>query len=338
MNKLDASTGRRRWLRSAVASLAALAAGATLPGIAAAQDWPTRPVKLVIAVAAGSSGDTLARMLAPRLEALWKQPVLVENRPGAGGVVGTEHVVNATDGHTLLLGTQSSILPKFTQKGLRFDPLADLVPVYKVINYELILATNAQTAKKAKTLAEVIALSKSGDKGVFLAGTGATSIFNITMAIINKSLGMRYTAVDFNNVSAMNLALLRDDAQLVVNTPSSIRAHIDTGAVVPLAAVSTERYASLPGVPTLKEAAGYSGYLPLLWAGLFVPKGTPGGVADRISKDMLALASDPSLKKQIESRLTGSVVRSSPAAFAREIHEETNVWKDLFHAMNYKPE
>lgn len=338
MKNVNTMQARRAWLRTVSGTVAAAAASLLFAGGAAAQDWPTRPVKIVIAVAAGSSGDTLARTLAPRLEARWKQPVIVENRPGAGGVVGTEHVVHATDGHTLLLGTQSSILPKFTQKGLRFDPLTDLVPVYKLINYELILATNGQTARKAKTLPGVIALSKAGDKGVFLAGMGATSIFNITMAIVNKSLGLRYTAVDFNNVGAMNLAVLRDDAQLVVNTPSSIRAHIDTGAVVPLAAVSAERYASLPDLPTLKEATSYNGYLPLLWAGIFVPKNMPAGVVDRISKDMLALATDPVLKKQIEAKLTGTVVRSSPADFAREIQEETNVWKDLFHSMNYKPE
>lgn len=329
---------RRTWLGAACAMTAAGLGALAFPAGAAAQDWPTRPVKIVIAVAAGSSGDTLARMLAPRLEALWKQPVIVENRPGAGGIVGTEHVVNSSDGHTLLLATQSSILPKFTQKSLRFDPLTDLVPVYRVINYELVLATNAQTARKAKTLAEVVALSQSMDKGLFFSGTGPTSIFNLSMAIMNRSLGMRYTPVDFNNIGAMNLALLRDDAQLILNTPSSIRAHIDSGAAVALAAVSAERYPSLPAVPTLKEAVGYNGYLPLLWAGVFVPKNAPAAAVERISRDLLALTADAPLKKQVESTLTGSVLRSSPAAFAREIQEETTVWKEIFQAMNFKPE
>ena len=113
------------------------------------------------------------------------------------------------------------------------------------------------------------------------------------MAILNKSLGLRYTVVDFNNIGAMNHAVLRGDAQLVLNTPSSLRAHIDSGAVVPLAAVSTARYADLPSVPTLKEATGYMGYLPLLWAGVFVPEGVPAAaferidMADRVEADRL---------------------------------------------------
>ena len=326
---------RRRWLVRLAAGTAALACPLFA---AAAGDWPTRPVKIVIAVAAGSSGDILARILAPRLEAQWKQPVIVENRPGAGGIVGTEYVANATDGHTLLLGTQSSILPKFTQKSLRFDPLTDLVPVYKVINYDLIIATNAQTAKKAGTLAELVARSKSTEKGLFFAGTGPTSIFNLSMAIVNRSVGMRYATVDFNNIGAMTIALLRDDAQVTVNTPSAIKAHIETGAIVPLAAVSPKRYPSFPAVPTLQEAVGYKGYLPLLWAGMFVPKSTPAKVVDRISRDLLALAGDPAVQKQIESTLTGAVVQSSPAAFSREIRDEVGVWREIFQSMNFKPE
>jgi tripartite-type tricarboxylate transporter receptor subunit TctC len=319
--------------------LVAGAAALACPLLAdAAEDWPRRPVRIVIAVAAGSSGDMLARILAPRLEALWKQPVIVENKPGASGILGTEYVAGATDGHTLLLGTQSSILPKFTQKSLRFDPLTDLVPVYKVINYEMVIATNAQTAKKAGTLAELVKLSKSTDKGLFFAGTGPTSIFNLSMAIMNRSLGIRYTAVDFNNIGAMTMALIREDTQMTVNTPSAIKAHIDSGAIVPLAAVSPTRYANLPAVPTVQEAVGYKGYLPLLWAGMFVPKSTPAKVVDRISRDLLTLAGDPAVQKQIESVLTGTVVTSSPAAFSKEIQDEVAVWKDIFQLMNFKPE
>ncbi|WP_077003020.1 tripartite tricarboxylate transporter substrate binding protein [Variovorax sp. KK3] len=331
----DCAADRRRWLMHLAGGVAALAC----PSWAGAADaWPTRPVRIVIAVAAGSSGDTLARILAPRLEALWKQPVIVENKPGASGIVGTEYVAGATDGHTLLLGTQSSILPKFTQKTLRFDPLADLVPVYKVINYEMVIATNAQTAAKAGTLADLVKLSKSTDKGLFFAGTGPTSIFNLSMAILNRSLGLRYTAVDFNNIGAMTLALLRDDGQVTVNTPSAIKAHIESGAIVPLAAVSATRYPDRPSVPTLQEAVGYKGYLPLLWAGMFVPKSTPARVVDRISRDLLTLAGDAAVQKQIESTLTGTVVRSSPAAFSKEIQDEVVVWKEIFQLMNFKPE
>ncbi|TDF67193.1 tripartite tricarboxylate transporter substrate binding protein [Cupriavidus sp. L7L] len=333
-----AAPGRRRWLRLAGAAGLAACAALSLPRLAAAAEWPTRPVRIVIAVAAGSTGDILARSLAQRLEGIWKQPVIVENKPGAGGVIGTEYVVNATDGHTLLLGTQSSILPKFTTRNLKFDPMTDLVPVYKVINYQLVIAVNAETAPKAKTLRELVDLSKSSPNGLFFAGTGQTSVFNLTMALLNKSLGMKYTPLDFNSVGTMNLAAMRNDAQFLVNTPSSMKSQIDSGKLKPLAAISAERYASFPELPTLAEAVGYKGYLPLLWAGIFVPKGTPAAVVDRIAHDFSTLEADKAFRSSIESRLSGRMVASSPPAFAKQLAEEANVWKNLFAEMNYKPE
>ncbi|MEC3768784.1 Bug family tripartite tricarboxylate transporter substrate binding protein [Cupriavidus sp. SS-3] len=331
-------TGRRKWLRLAGAALLAGCPALLLPRTAAAEQWPTKPVKIVIALAAGSSGDILARILAQRLEGIWKQPVIVENKPGAGGVIGTEYVVNATDGHTILLGTQSSILPKFTTKNLKFDPMVDLVPVYKVINYQLVVAVNAETALKAKTMRDLVKLSKSSSDGLFFGGAGPTSIFDLTMGLLNKSLGMRYTKLDFNSVGAMNLAVIRNDAQFMMNTPSSMKAQMDAGNLKPLAAISTERYPNLPDVPTLSEAVGYKGYLPLLWAGVFVPKSTPSAVVARIARDLQTLSADKQFKDAVETRLTGTVVTSSPSAFSKQLTEEVGIWKGLFTEMNYQPD
>lgn len=334
MQATIARNSRCDWLRSALLAGAA-AASFFCTGGAMAQEWPSKPVKIVIALAPGSAGDILARLIAPRLEGLWNQPVIVENKPGAGGVVGTEYVVTSTDGHTLLLGTLSSLLPKYTIKNLRYDPVTDLIPVYRVVNYQLMIATNAKTAEKAKTLKEITELSKATPKGLFFSGTGQTSIFNLAMAVVNKSVGIRYTTVDFNSVSQMNIALLRDDAQLMVNTPSSVKGQIDSGEIRPLAAISAQRFPSLPNVPTVYEAVGYGGFLPLSWAAVFARKGTPQAVVDRVGRDLLALLSDPDFKKGLESRVTGTVLRSSPAEFAKEYYEEANVWKDVFAAMNY---
>lgn len=327
---------RRLCMRLGLAALAAWTATAALP--AAAQDWPTKPVRIVLAIGPGSSGDTLARLMAPRLEQRWKQPVVIENKPGAGGVVGTEHVVRATDGHTLLLGTQSSFLPKYTQKGVRFDPLTDLVPVRKVLNYQLVIAVNGETAKQARTLKDLVALSKKGEQGLFFAGLGPTSVFNLTYAILNQQLGARYTGVNFNNVNEANMAVMRGDAQFIVNNPASIRPYFANGDMVPLAAISTQRYPDLPEVPTLQEAVGYSGYLPQLWTGFFVPKGTPAPVVERINRDVAAVFEDAEFRKQVEDKLTASVVASSPGAFAKDIREEVAVWQRLFKSLNIQPE
>ncbi len=333
MNTHLSATARRQWLRLST-TLAAAAFASIFHQTSWAQAWPTQPVKIVLAVAAGSSGDTLARLIAPRLEEIWKQPVIVENRPGAGGILGTETVVAAKDGHTMLLASQSSFLPKYTQKSLRFDPATDLVPIAKLIEYESVLVTNAQSQKKAKSFAEVVALSKADAKGLFFSGTGPTSIFNISMAILNQFAGINYTGVNFNNVGAMNMALLRDDAQLMINTPSSIKAHVDSGALVPLAAISKQRYANLPNVPTIFEVTNYRGYLPVLWAGMVMPKGTPAAVVDRVARDLQTVVLQEETRKKIETTLSGTVQRSSPDQFAKQISEEMDAWKRL----DIKPE
>ncbi|MGC3987322.1 MAG: tripartite tricarboxylate transporter substrate binding protein [Pseudorhodoferax sp.] len=325
---------KRRWLQAGLACIALGLAGTSL----AQQDWPHKPVRIVLAIGAGSSGDTLARLVAPKLEARWKQPVIVENKPGAGGVVGTEFVVRATDGHTLLLATQSSILPKYTQKGLRFDPLTDLIPVRKVLNYQIVIATNGETFKQARTLKELIALSKKDGKSLFLAGLGPTSVFNLTYAIVNQQLGLHYAAVNFNNVNDANLSLMRNDAQFIVNNPASIRPYFQGNGIVPLAAIATQRYPGLPEVPTLQEAVGYSGYLPQLWTGFFLPKGTPDAVLRRVNDDVQAIFEDEAFRKEVETKLTATVPVSSPEAFAKDIREETALWQDLFKTLNIKPE
>lgn len=325
---------RRAWLKTALATtvLGLASAGA------AAQDWPSKPVRIVLAIGPGSSGDTLARLIAPRLEQRWKQPVIVENKPGASGAVGTEYVVRTTDGHTLLLGSQSSILPKYTQKGLRFDPLTDLVPVRKMLNYQLVIATNGDTARQAPTLKDLVTLSKKGDKGIFLAGLGPTSAFNLTYAILNQQLGMQYSAVNFSNVNDANLSLVRNDAQFIVNNPASVKPFFANGAIVPLAAISTQRYPGLAEVPTLQEAVGYRGYLPQLWIGFFLSKGTPDAVVRRVNADLQAVFEDETFRKEVEVKLTASVPASSPEAFAKDIREETALWQELFKTLNIKPE
>jgi tripartite-type tricarboxylate transporter receptor subunit TctC len=328
---------RRRWLRLAFATVTT-ACAAAVSSAAWADTWPKQPVRIVLAIGPGSSGDILARMLGPRLSERWKQPVIVENRPGASGVIGTESVVRASDEHTLLLATQSSFLPKFLVKGLKFDPVTDLVPVRKVLEYQFVIVVNGETAKQAGTLKDLIALSKKSDKGAFLAGLGPTAVFNLSLGILNQQLGINYVAVNYSNVAQANLALMRNDAQFMLNNPASISAHFATGAIVPIAAIATQRYPQLPNVPTLQEAVGYKGYIPQLWTGFFVPKGTPAGVVEQINRDVAAVLDDPVFRKEVEDKLTATVVASSPNAFGKDIREEMAVWQQLFKTLNIQPE
>lgn len=333
MNFHSTSSSRRNLLLGvAAASLFPYSSFAQAPA------WPTRAVKIVVATGPGSGTDTIARLLAPRLEAIWKQPVIVENKAGAGGIIGTEYTLAANDGHTLLMASPSTLLAKYTTRNLRFDPLTDLIPVYRVANLPVLFVTNAKTAQRAKTLAEIAALSKSTQHGIFFAGAGRASFFNLSMGILSKPMGVRYSPVDFNGMGPLTLALLRDDAQLALSGPVAVKGQIDSKDLHALAVVDSKRLAALPNVPTFEEAIGYKGYLPISWGGILVPKGTPVAVVNVIARDFATLYADEPARKLVEDRVLGTMLQSSPAQFAKEYAEEANVWKNTFATLGIAPE
>lgn|GEM_PF-641348 len=300
--------------------------------------WPVQPVRLVVPVGPGSTGDTMVRMLAPRLESMWKQPVIVENKPGAGSIVGTEYVINAKDGHTILLGTLSSLLPKYTTTNLRYDPAVDLIPIYKIINYETVLFVSEKTGTRVNTIEDFIEESKNSSDGVFFAGLGPTSIFNMMMRTINNDIGIRYSSVDFNSVAEMNMALMRDDAQFALNAPSNVKAHIESGKFKPILAIAPKRYKNLPNLPTVAEAVGYDGYMPISWAGLFGPKNMSQNTVEVIARDINSVLSDPAFRRDLEQRLGGEILDSSPQIFAKEYAEDLTAWERVVKNLNITPQ
>ncbi|WP_198084955.1 tripartite tricarboxylate transporter substrate binding protein [Variovorax sp. E3] len=329
----NACSSRRNFLLGAAAvSLSPHLSFAQAPA------WPTRAVKIVVGTGPGSGTDTITRLLAPRLEAIWKQPVIVENKAGAGGIIGTEYVLAANDGHTILMASPSMLLAKYTTRHLRFDPLTDLIPVYRVFNTPVVFITNAKTAQRAKTMAELVALSKSSPQGIFFAGAGRASFFNLAMAVVAKPMGLRYTAVDFTGVGPLTMALMRDDTQLAISAHISVKGQLDSKELHALAVIDSHRLAALPDVPTLEEAVGYKGFLPISWGGIFAPKGTPAEAVNTIARAFGTLYADEAARKALEARLSGTLLQSSPAQFAKEYAEEANGWKNTFATVGIVPE
>jgi tripartite-type tricarboxylate transporter receptor subunit TctC len=335
MNSHRTFSSRRNFLLAAAAAAASLAPHASF---AQAPAWPTRAVKIVVGTGPGSQTDTVARLLAPRLEGIWKQPVIVENKAGAGGIIGTEYTLASNDGHTLLMASPSMLLAKYTTRNLRFDPLTDLIPVYRVFNAPVVFVTNAKTAQRARTMADMVALSKSLPQGIFFGGAGRSSFFNLSMAVVAKPVGLHYSAVDFTGVGPMTLALMRDDTQLALSGYLSVKGQIDSKELHPLAVIDRQRLAALPDVPTLDEAVGYKGFLPVSWGGIFVPKGTPADTVNVIARAFASLYADEPARKSLEARISSSFVQSSPAQFAKEYAEEANGWKSTFTALGIAPE
>lgn len=322
----------RNWGAAVIATL-------LLAGPAHSQDdaFPNKPVRLIVPFAAGSSSDQWARVLAPLLEAKWKQPVIVENKPGASGTIASEYVARApADGHTLLVGSQSTAMAKLTSSTIKFDPQVDLAPVYKFISYKMVFATNAQTRSNAKTLRDLVTRSAAAG-GVFFGGLGSSSVFNVTNAMVSRELGIKYADIDFAGPPQMMLALLRNDVQYVLNTPTAVQAQMKTGAIVPIGVLSEQRYSDMPDVPTVREA-GYKGYLPQIWNGLFTSRATPLAVRERIAQDVLDIATSPEGKQRFESRFSGFLLKSSPQRFEQELIDETRLWREFFASIHFKPE
>jgi len=327
----------RRARLAGLLALPLLAAALGMAPAASAADFPAKVVRLVVPFAPGTATEIWARAVAPLLQNLWGQPVIVENRPGAGGLVGAEAVSRADpDGHTILLGSQSTAMGKLTMAGIRFDPQQVLLPVRKVVNFKIVLVTNAQTHAKAKDIREFAVLSQSRPDGVFFGSTGVGSATGVAGIIASKGLGIAYTPIDYPGLAQYLVGLQRDDVQYVVYPANVIKPFVDKGQVYPLVALSDARFAEMPATPTLREA-GYQGYMPQLWNGLFVPRGTPPAVIDRINRDVQAVTSTPDFQQTLEAQVGGVAPPSDPRGFAREIEEETRQWKSFFSSIGFKP-
>src|SRR6185369_463924 len=233
--------------RNACLTLGALLSGGLTAGApVAADEFPSKPITLIVPFSPGNTSDLWARMVAPKLSALWRQPVIVENKPGASTMIGVDFVRRSKpDGHTLLLGSLSTSMAKLTNANVQFDPQAELAPVCKYLSFKIVIATNAVTYAKAKTLPDLVALSKSTPDGIFFGGTGPGTALNMSAAFPLNGLGMRYSEVNYNGMPPVILALIRNEVQLLTNTPAALKSHIDNGSIYPIAALGNERFSDL---------------------------------------------------------------------------------------------
>lgn len=303
----------------------------------AAPDFPSRPVTFVVPYAAGSAGDLWARMISPSLSKLWGQPVLVENKPGAGALIGMGHVRHAKpDGHTLLLGSLSTSMAGLTKANLDFDPQVELVPVYKYLTFKIIFATNPRTYAQAKTLRDLAAYSQTLSNGIFAGDTGPGTAFNMSMGFVLNALDVKYQSVSYNGISAISLALVRDDVQVIINAPTSLNSFLQEKTMYPIAVLSEKRYADMPDVQTVREA-GYEGFLPEIWNGLFAPKGTPPEVIDKIVSDIQKVSAEPGMKERIESTFTGVIPAGGRVEFEQSLRRDTEQWQGFLKKIGFKP-
>ena len=279
---------------------------------ASAQPYPNRPIKLIVADSAGGAPDQLARLVAQKLSDSLGQSVVVDNRAGAGGVLGADAVAkSAPDGYTLLLTTTAiyAILPNL-RKNLPYDPVKDFLPISRIATASNVLVVN--NALPAKNIGELIKLAKENPGALNYASAGVGTPAHLAGEMLNLLADIKVVHVPYKGAAPALTDVIAGNAQYIITSPIAAGAHMTGGRVRALATTGAERNPSLPDLPTIGETVpGYE--ITQTW-GIVVPAGTPPEVASRLNTEIVKVMSQPDVKEKVLA--TGSTpAGDSPAAF-----------------------
>lgn len=316
--------------------LYATAAAWAIPGVAQAQEaFPNKIVKIVLPFAAGGSTDILARSLAERLGEVWKQPVIVENRPGASGTIATSLVAKSpADGYTLLIATAQThaVAPGLYSK-LQYDPVRDFTSISELVAIPQVLVVNPQ--QPMKSLKEMVEYAKA-NPGLFTHGGGTGSAAHMAMELLSSRAGFKTLHIPYRGSGPAMIDVLGGQLSGGFDVISTALPHIQTGKVRPLAVTTPQRSPLLPNVPTVAES-GYPGFEASVWFGLFAPAKLPANIVAKIGEDTRRVLQEAKLKEKLEAA-GFNIVASTPAAFAVRIKDENVKWRQVIKDNNIKIE
>lgn len=316
-------TSRRRSL--------ALLSALTLSGIglgvagqqAFAQNYPSKPIRIIVAVAPGGPTDHLARMIGQKFTEAWGQPVTIENRPGAGQLIGTGIAAKAApDGYTLLMTTNVFPVNTFLFNSLPYDPKKDFTPVSLVAASSLTLVVHPSL--NITTLKELIDHAKANPGKLNYGSSGPSSSLRFAAELLKSSAGLEMTHVPFNGAAPMTTALIGNVVQLAIVDSIASRVHIDSGRLRALAVTSAQRSPNMPNVPTMSEA-GLPGYSAGSWFGLLAPAGTPPAIVNQIQSEVARILKNTEIVESLK-KLDEVGIGSTPAEFAAYIDAEALKW------------
>lgn len=316
--------------------LVALLLPAVLAGPAAAQDWPTRPVKFVISQPPGTSPDIVARFLADKLSRLLGQQVIVENRPGGQNVIGAQAVAKApADGYTYFFATTAAIVTNpLTFKSLPYDPEKDFTPVAMIAKSPMVIAVNP--AVQAKTLAELVALDKAQPGKLAAANEGTKTFSGMMAKMLNTTAGTRLLQVPYTGVAPAIQDTIAGRTQVVLVSSAALLPFLKRGELRALAVSAGKRVRGLEDVPALVET--YPGFEYVGWFALLAPAGTPAGIVQRVNREMDRVLADPEIVQRLYDFGLVNEGAGTPEALHEFLRAERARWAKLVKEIGLQPE
>ena len=313
----------------ALACAAALAAAAFAP--AQAQTWPDKPVRLVVSFAPGGVHDTLARVLQPRLTEALGQPIVVENRPGAGGNIAAEAVArSAPDGTTFLVASEAIATNEYLYGSMAYDPYKDLAPVAKLADYPMALIANP--AVPAGNVKELVALARKNPGSLSYGSAGIGTSGHLAGELLNSVEGIGLVHVPYKGGAPALADLVAGRIQVMFLSVSLSAPQAKQGKIKVLAVTGEQRSDKLPGVPTTAEQ-GFPGVQALLFSSLLAPSATPPAIIRRMNAEVVAALRAPEVAARL-SELGAVPAPSSPEQFAAILKREGEAWGKLIREKN----
>jgi tripartite-type tricarboxylate transporter receptor subunit TctC len=322
-----------QFIRASLSVASITFALATMHSPAQAQaNYPDKPIRLVVPYTPGGGADTNSRMLAQPMSAVLGQPIVIENRPGASGVVGAMAVLQApADGYTMFYDTFPYAV-NAVMRDLPFDPVKDMIPISQAINMPLILVVPASSP--FKTLKELVEFARANPNKLDYGSYGAGGAAHLAAELLQRDAGIKWTHVPYKGGAQAIADVLAGRLAGYFSNPITALQHLKSNKLRALATTGSARMEALPDVPTFEEA-GYPGFKVVEWNGFFVAKGTPMPIIDRLAKTVQEATKDPAVKTRMES-MGIEPVGNTPEQFTAFLQGEIKQWRALVQSNNIR--
>ena len=317
------------------ALMASLLAALAFAGPARTQEWPMKPVRIVVPFAPGGSADVFGRFLAQRLQESLGQNFVIDNRPGAGSLVGTDAVAKSTpDGYTLLLMSNTHTVNESLIPNRPFVLMRDFVPVAPINASDLVLVGKA--ALPANTLAELIRAAKARPGGMSYASSGPGTPYHMAGELFKAMAGISIVHIPYKGSGGARTDVLGGQLEMMFDAIPTMSEHIKSGKVKALATTGRQRSAVLPEVPTMAEA-GVPGYEATIWLGVMAPRGTPAAVVQKLNAEIGKITANPEVRKAWTAQGT-TAMTMSVEEFTKYMNDDIAKWAHIVKVSGAKPE